>query len=171
MTHYVVEIQGFTGTNKEFILKELTIMNVETLDVILNALVTSPYPIKSLNPQEQRVIHYIERNIINLRWEDGISTMTEVLHQLGQILKPEDKIYTKGLVKSRCLSKILNRHVTDIGQTSCCPSLKFLRQIKLAADCPFHWNPRESCSLTSARQLSIWMNEHLRDTIFTSKIK
>jgi hypothetical protein len=169
MSHYVIEIQGFTGRNKNFVLKELTMMNVETQQIIFNALVTSPYSFNSLSPQEQRVVNYVSKNIIQLRWEDGIITFTHLLHKILKTIKPDDTVYTKGNIKCKFLTKILNRHVVDLGETFCCPSLKVLRKNELAEDCPFHNNPKESCSLTSARQISVWMNEHIADRIYTTK--
>lgn len=162
MSHYVIEMQGFRGKEASFIVKELTMIDAITGKIITNVLITSPYSFSTLSPKDQRVVKYVSFNINHLRWDDGISTINHVKHSLKKILKMEDRIYTKGDLKAKFLSSLLKREVIELG-SYLCPSLKQLRDIEQAQDCPYHWNPKHVCALTSARCVAKWLNGHLAD--------
>lgn len=105
----VVEFHGFKDNFNDFIVKELAIVGA---DLIFNCVYKSPYSRHEIF--DQRGLRWLENRFHHVRWEDGSIEFNRA--HLSLLLKPYDKVYTKGFEKTEFLRRF-HRHVEDIDST------------------------------------------------------
>jgi len=137
----IVDLQGFSGPQGQFVLKEVAILaHGMTLPVVYQF--APPYPWHDLPQECQRRNAWVERNYLGLKWNSGTTPynrIEEILHShLGLI----EKIYVKGREKVAWLRTLLqsSHHVIenlendyDDDDDDDIPSLR-----KLTSTCPHH---------------------------------
>lgn len=118
-----MELHGFKDNKNRFVVKEFAIVS----DYISQSFVFKP-PFQKyfLHPKVQRSNDWCERNIHKISWEEGDFVFTNSF--IVNLLRPFDKVYTKGLEKKLFLSKFHDNvfeldkswSVSNCFQVSCC---------------------------------------------------
>lgn len=166
----IIDVQGFRYKKKEFILKELAAVCVNTSEY-RHYIFKPPYPFCSLSHEEKKQYRWLERNYLSgIQWRDGHSKLSELpqlLHSLcrmvaennSQHVKCKDVIILcKGTIKKSFLQPYFKWNtVLDLDDLSSLPSLKLSTENK----CLQHANYSSShCALGNVFFIKKCMSEN-----------
>ena len=102
---YIVDVQGFKTTLNEFVVKGLAVVSLEydpTPSVFLFKL---PYAWDKLLYKNKCENRWLEENFHGIMWRAGSILYEEISSTLSSVLFFAEKIYVKGLEKSKWLKK------------------------------------------------------------------
>lgn len=166
MATFVIDFQAFKSLKNEFILKELSIVSVQTNHMI-HCLIKPKTPFSTLPKKLQHSINYLTQNIHGIYWEDGYMDEKDAIRLMKDTVKDAVAIYCKGSERVNWLKKTLGMFVIDLDLLSSPKSNKYYPdQFQLFLKCSYishRRNNRHKCALQSALKYREWM---LRSLIF-----
>lgn len=128
MNIFIVDFQGFGVFNKDFILKELAILNNGYHH---HFIVTPPCNLSVLPLSLKKQAYWLYNNYHSLSWNGGSINFTEVKTSLRNNIR-NGTVYVKGVEKAQWLREILNNEnveVKNVEDFFSCPNLKELKRI------------------------------------------
>jgi len=151
----IVDLQGFSGRNGQFVLKEVAILaHGMTLPVVYQF--APPCPWTDLAPEIRRRNAWLERHYLGLKWTSGTIPYDRVQEILNSHLRLTEVIYVKGREKVEWLSTLLKstHHVienleNEYDDEDMIPSLR-----KLTNTCPHHHQKKFVCAADNVTALS-----------------
>lgn len=108
----VVEIQAFLNSNDEFIVKELTFLDMNT-NVVYYFLFKSPFPFRQLHKKAQRSNKWLMNNYHYITWEEGFTSYKEVHNIMYHLCSKFTKFYTTGSKKKNWINMYTTKDVYD----------------------------------------------------------
>lgn len=110
----VLDIQCFRNNLKEFIIKEVCVIDVLTGTLLLHHVVKSPFSKDKLCVERKRETNWLVSNWHGLEWDQGDIAYDECVTKLRECLKKCTTVYVKGLEKKMFLvEKILSSPSTS----------------------------------------------------------
>ncbi|XP_024942339.1 uncharacterized protein LOC112494574 [Cephus cinctus] len=155
---FIVDVQGFKKPSNEFVLKELSVIGVDTnFSEPATFLFQPPCPWKHLPAKYKSINLWLERNFHGISWSAGEIAYNQARNILRVILQNASKIYVKGLEKKVWLGAFIGRteHIADLGDLGC-PSLQNLRK-NLLTRCSHHHASHFQCSMENVKLLRNWL--------------
>lgn len=156
----IIDMQGFTGHNNEFVPKEITILLVEKMILIKeeNYLVQPPYDIKALSQKEQKSVNWLKNNFHNLDWNDGPYCYTTFCQHLSSL--SIKRLFVKGKMKASFLKNKIQSHIKVCNLDEKTLSLKKLNSLeKYKYYCKRHLHSfKRNCSRQNAYVLLDYLN-------------
>lgn len=127
---YLIEFEGYSFP-KRFIFKEVTILNLQS-DEYSCYFIKSPYLRKYLSAHEKRIVNYCATYLHKIDWFTGIHQIS-VLKDHFSLIKPGEKVYTKGLQKCNILKQFLHSDITliDLEDCECEKASVYLKNIEI----------------------------------------
>ncbi len=135
---YVIEFEGYHIKNS-FVFKEVTAVNLETLEVI-HLFIKSPFQRKKLQYNDRKVVRFCELFLHRIKWHAGRSYMKEFIDFI-KLIPSGSQLYTKGQQKVDLLRKYCSQcTVHDLEETGC-PGITKIHNVQTNV-CPlsFHQN-------------------------------
>lgn len=156
----VLDVQGFRGNNKEFIIKEISIVELNKRHVI-HAFCKEPYNINELSTARRIEARWLIRNYHGINWTYGHVAYEEIGEVLKSALLSYNTIYVKGCEKKKILEVYLSSldsckfKIFDIDYFHI-ESLKRMRIDEGGNKCFYHQNLKSSfmCSYENAYNLA-----------------
>lgn len=160
---FIVDIQGFKKPIDEFVLKEISILEVReniAADPI-TLLVKPPCQWVDLPAKYKCMNSWLQRNFHGMSWESGEMSYEGAISFIRAILTLGTTVFVKGLEKKRWLDRILigtSVSVVDL-ETLACPSLRKLTATIPAIRCSHHPNIllKYNCSDGNVKALKSWL--------------
>lgn len=152
---YIVDLQGFKRPINEFVLKEISFLEVQGDGPPLTLFFDSPSAWKSLPVKYKAMNLWLTRNYHGMSWEDGEIPYEAAETIIGAILQRARKVYVKGLEKTQWMKKFTNAEIIDL-ETLDCPSLKKLP--KIPPGCSHHsFQTKHNCANANVKSLKCWL--------------
>lgn len=155
----VMDIQCFKGNENSLIIKEVTIIDVETSNLLLHHIVCPPFSRLSLSPAKLRESLWLTNYFHGLEWSQGDIPYHSMLDKIKVCLSNTSTVYVKGLQKQEFLQNIVPLHckVQDLESMGCqsLGSLTDLFDIDLVR-CKHHKTSDHRCALSVALALRKW---------------
>lgn len=165
MPSAVVDVQCFVDSSDNFIIKEMTIVDVETLSYqhwIYKPPVTSQLDLKST-----RTNQWLSHNYHKLNWKDGYTNYEEIANILDFFGKKYDFIYVKGLQKQLLLKSYLRNKLIINVELLGCPKISDLTNSVPGSWCLYHNGINENmCTVYRGVSIAEWIKYYLTETIF-----
>lgn len=118
MNGCVVDFEAYRGDDRQFIVKELAIVDVQHgLSRVI--LFKSPFDRACLNRKSQRIADWLEHNLHGISWTEGEVDYTHLHKIIYDVCQMYSVVFTKGLEKARFLSA-LHTNVRDLND-ECAP--------------------------------------------------
>lgn len=117
-----IDLQGFMGNNKTFILKELAIIDNNNCSIPNSYLFKSPYSYAALGEKYKKQAYWIYKNYHGLSWYAGCIEYSEVSRFIIHLLQNSHCIFVKGYEKALWLKQFCGVDVINI-ETLNCPNL------------------------------------------------
>lgn len=144
---------NFFRWNGEWIIKEIALYLEETDDYHV-WIFKAPCPFKDLSNDDKRRCKWLSRNICDLRWDEGDHSF-ETQSEIAAIIRNKATSFiTKGLEKSKVLSRFLKIDVTNAENLGC-PRLSTIT-VPTPKSCTFHRDDN-NCTLVKAFRLTTWL--------------
>uniref|UniRef100_A0A8D8X3J6 Uncharacterized protein n=4 Tax=Cacopsylla melanoneura TaxID=428564 RepID=A0A8D8X3J6_9HEMI len=124
---YIIDIQGFRGNNKEFILKSLAYSKLNDGNYVQQIIFKPPYDIQQLISKRRHEAHYASNNLHLIQWDDGFIKYSDMEETVQSLFTHVREIYVKGLEKATFLNNILKRNICMDMDILHCPNLKTLK--------------------------------------------
>lgn len=159
---YIVDLQGFKRPVNEFVLKEISFveLNDDTNAEPLTLLFEPPAPWTTLPATYKATNTWLERNFHGMRWSSGNLPYEAVTTIIRAILKKARIIYVKGLEKTIWLRRFTDTSSTYIVDMESldCPSLRQLPKISPNSGCSYHaYDSKFNCSNANVKSLRSWL--------------
>lgn len=149
----VVDMQCFIDNSKLYIVKELSILDMENLSS--GHWLFKPPENLSLNAFSYRVNSWLTRNFHQIKWEEGEVDYVELDAILHKHLTHYNKIFVKGLQKKQFLNhycgNVINLEEFD------CPQISQLRPLNDGTQCLLHNKTPTMCTHFHVYALSHWI--------------
>lgn len=159
---YIVDLQGFKKPINEFVLKEISIIEVgsDKIEEPLTLLFESSVSWNSLPVKYKATNLWLERNFHGISWNSGNIPCEAAKNIIQTVLQDARIIYVKGLEKKCWLTNFTDESVNIIDmETLDCPSLKKLLKISPNARCSYHSNILNcNCASVNVKILKSWLN-------------
>jgi hypothetical protein len=122
-----IDIQGFLGNNKQFILKEIGVVfsntNINISKLNCHFIIHSPYDFTKLNKHLRKTAAWMTKNHHKICWNDGLNYYREAQRHIRKITSGK-QIICKGYEKQMFLKRFLKTYdITDIHELGS-PKLK-----------------------------------------------
>ena len=105
---YIVDVRGFKTTMNDFVVKELAIVPLEDDPTPSVFLFKPPYAGEKLLYKNKCENRWLEENFHGIMWRAGSILYEEISSTLSSVLLFAEKIYVKGLEKSKWLKKFFS---------------------------------------------------------------
>lgn len=150
---FIVDIQGFTANNRDFIPKEIAVIS-RNGEKLQHYLLEPPYDWNQLNKSRQKETQWLLDNYHGLYWDSGFCDYSHTLHHIEDELSNASKIFVKGARKKKFLENNLNLSaiIIDLVQY---PSLKLCNTINFS--CLSH-SPPFICALRNVFVIKYWLD-------------
>jgi len=163
----VLDMQCFKDNNNEFILKEVTVIDVTSGTILLHHVAKSPYDRDGLSTEKQRECYWLTKHYHGLQWDQGDITYNVLMDKLRTCLAKRSIVYVKGQLKRDFVLKNLITasdpstvaatvlDMSDIG----CTSLSTISNLLStnAVRCGQHKSTGHRCSLANSTLLRSWL--------------
>lgn len=159
---YIVDIQGFKQPINEFVLKEISIIEVNGDDSNSEPLTLFFKPPSAWNllPAKYKASNaWLERNFHGMSWNSGNIPYDAVKNIVQAILRQARVIYVKGLEKMLWISTFveLSTEIIDLECLGCTP-LRKLPKIAANAGCIHHtFDSKYNCAKANVKSLRVWL--------------
>uniref|UniRef100_A0A1Y1LXJ9 Uncharacterized protein n=1 Tax=Photinus pyralis TaxID=7054 RepID=A0A1Y1LXJ9_PHOPY len=147
-----VDFQGFRGSLKEFIPKEISIVSSEGPSC--TTLLMKPPVNYTVTSSMKKEIKFLEDCYHGLKWNSGYITFENFEEELRTLLQPFNRIYVKGVEKQYLLN-FLDKFVINLEDVGC-PSLKKLKKSHSGVRCLNHAENTLMCAQENALILHEW---------------
>src|SRR6266576_1854459 len=159
MSCYVVDIQGFNNLKNEFIMKEISIISIQT-GVLFHILVKPSVNFNDLCPLLQSRVNYITKHIHRLCWNGGDLTEEQAIKFLHTFTNQATVVYMKGNEYVAFLKKILANKVPVVDLNIFKMNKEEFKEI--VVPCPYqHYNPSLNCAIQKAVAYHRWLLKNL----------
>lgn len=148
----IVDIQGFKKPINEFVLKEISFVEVNGDAEPMTLLFKPPTPWNFLPTKYKVMNSWLQRNFHGIQWNAGDVPYEALVTLIPSILERARTIYVKGLEKKTWLMKFTNVEIIDM-ETLDCPSL---RELTKNNDCSHHYSTKYSCATENVKCLRSW---------------
>lgn len=153
MSTAVIDFQGYLSSQNSFIIKELSIIDVDHPTQLRQWLFKPPTQFNG-NPNSL-ANKWIYKNLHGISWEAGTVDYSELENVLQSATSSYVYLFAKGLEKCKFLEQLTGKDVFNL-QDFGCPSLKCLPALEFTK-CDYHRGVNYSCSLKFAKKLSLWI--------------
>lgn len=170
MSGCVVEFEAFRDNNKQFVIKELAIADIEhgLSRVVLFA---PPYERTRLNTKLERTADWVERHLHGISWHDGNVDYNRLSTIIRHFTETYSSVYTKGREKARFLSGF-HPNVTDLDDLNA-PKYDYESR-EHTFQCPVsNHNCTDSdktylysCALRKAEYFANWMRKEKSENVY-----
>ncbi len=151
---YVVDFQAFKNLRNEFILKEVTIIDI-VKRVDNNFLIRPPQPYNQIPHKLKKRVDFITNNIHGLEWDSGMIGFRNAVALIKGILKDASKIYIKGSERVNYLKKLLpDKENCIIDLDPIVP--KIIPPLPIS-ECAFNHKINHKCSYKQAHKYLIYV--------------
>lgn len=154
---YVIDFQAFKQLNNEFIIKELTIQDLNDETSVKTYLFKPPFSWNSLSKEMKVQNKWLERHYHCLNWFSGELDYGESI-KIIKSLNVAKMVYVKGDDKNKWLEKYLN-NVYNIEEFNC-PAFKIIKNsFKNDSKCNNHIQNvnYKNCSLSNVNVMRSWI--------------
>lgn len=151
----VVDFQGYLTSNNTYIVKELTVVDVDNPSAI-GHWVFKPPPEEGNSNLPTNI--WLYHNLIGINWNAGNTEYADLSKLVLDATKTVTILYAKGLEKSIFLEKLIGKEVFNL-QNFGCPSLKRLQSMEFTK-CTYHCGKKYNCSLKFANALNNWISKN-----------
>lgn len=153
---FIIDIQGFQYGSKNFMCKEISILNVES-GLVIHKFVNLPVDALQLNPKIRNHMGWLTRNLHGLSMdvhEKNYLPYEAIADFIKQHVGCEE-IAVKGLEKKKWLETFLSNHILDLFDEGC-PSLESFKNIFKSYHCHQHTDNNFSCTMENVYYLYYW---------------
>lgn len=158
---YIVDVQGFKKPIDEFVLKELSIIEVKGDEYEPLTLLLKPPCAWTALPEQYKIMNsWLQRNYHGITWNSGDISDQVAAKRIRDILKHARTIFVKGLEKKRWIARFMKRSLSTIVDMESldCPSLQKLPTILSTIGCPHHANmSKYNCADANVKSLKMWL--------------
>lgn len=109
----VIEFQGFRNNRSDFIIKELSIVDVST-GVVNYFVFKPPFAFRCLNRKASKTNDWLSLNFHHISWNEGFTSYKELHNIMQHYCQQYDVIYTTGLEKSQFIKRYASERVRNI---------------------------------------------------------
>ena len=162
MSKYIIDFQGFHCENDSYIIKELTIIDLDR-DYVLHHLVLPPFDVSLLNEKEQKQVYWLQKYYHKINWNDGQLEYNQLFATLRNAVKDASVIYVKGSERASFLRKVTSKFVIDLDKLDCPRACHLpLPKISKMMECcykthSFDCQDSGICSLERALKYKFWL--------------
>jgi len=153
---FIVDMLAFNSPKAKFIVKELTIVNVQT-GAVSWFLFKPPCAAKDTVAATLKENIWLTNNFHGISWEEGDVPYAQLRSILTEQIDPGSRVYVKGEEKANFIQKLTSANVVDL-QTLGCPSLRRPNFWLLTPQytCPRHNGTNFVCARDQALKLFSW---------------
>lgn len=108
----VVELQAFSDSNDNYIVKELAFLDMNT-NAVYYFLFKPPFPFSRLSKKAQRSNKWLMKNYHYITWEEGFTSYKEIDNIMYHFGSKFTKYYTTGSNKKTWISMYTTKNVYD----------------------------------------------------------
>lgn len=168
----VLDMQCFKDNTNEFILKEVTVVEVDTGVLLLHHIACSPYTRAQLSAEKQRESGWLSKHCHGLTWGQGDIEYSVLVQRLQDCLAYRSAVYVKGTAKKDYVQRYLtssssNTTVIDASDLGC-ESLYLLSgplTTTTTLQCNQHRTLQSRCALQNCVNLRNWLCLHLQTPV------
>lgn len=157
---FVLDGQFLLGAEKELVVKELAINQIEPVGKSRHYMFKPPFSYRYLPEKIQNQNSYLKHRIHGLGWEQGFIDYGYLEHKLEKIPK-NAKVYCKGDEKSRFLAKLLSIPVINL-DTIGCPKAENIDCLDKFCLCP-----HKKCAVNQSTKFGHFLKKYLRNDCAT----
>lgn len=109
----VVEMQAFSDSNNNFIVKELVFLDMKT-NAVYYFLFKPPFHFTHLSKKAQKSNRWLMNKYHYITWGEGFTSYKEVYNIMNLFCSKFNKYYTSGSNKKKWISNYTTKNVNDI---------------------------------------------------------
>ena len=154
---FVFYMQGFTGPNNEFILKEVAVLSIDDSWGVTHTF-EPPYNWNELPAKYKSTNLWLVRNYHGINWDYGLLPYDYIQDVIKSMLHEATIVYVKGNSKQTFLKQYLQDSIIIIDlQDFDCPSIKVLDETCMK--CSYHINLHKkfNCAFNNVFRLRQWI--------------
>lgn len=125
---YFIDVQGFKGSNNQFVLKEIALLHDE--NNLQHFIIQPPSDFENLPYHLQAQAQWLFRNHHGFTWNGGFTSLDSVTQWFSNILRGSI-VYVKGLEKAKWIADLFYLHenvdIRDLDAEGC-PKLDTLKK-------------------------------------------
>lgn len=166
MNEYIVDIQGFTQSPNQFILKELAILPINS-NSPTTFLFEPPCAYEKLLSEEVKTVRWLEANYHAIPWKSGYIPYSLWRITLRDQLQSATRIYCKGHMKKIFISQALPGKLICNIEDLRCPPLKNLQNVTNIS-CYYHMKQNSVCAIKNVYKIRNYLLTRLNINAYTN---
>ena len=158
MVDYVVDIQGFRGSDDNLIPKEVAVIALDH-KFFGHWISTPPHLFSELSDNAKSQNNWLSCFYHGIEWFEGDVPIEFIYSNLRDVARTAGQIYIRGREKAQLLQKITSRQIVNLEELTC-PSFKKLPDSRVY--CFHHGVKKEEyfiCALNNAVKLKRWLEK------------